>query len=55
MRQPIKTFAIHWMTFGGNWRATPGPLYQTAAAAKAALRQLGLSGNPAYRVVEEAA
>ena len=52
MSKSAKTFAIHWMTFGGNWRATPGPLYPTAAAAKATLRKLGLTGNPAYRVVE---
>jgi hypothetical protein len=47
-----KTFAINWMTFNGNWRATPGPLYPSRAAAMASLRKLGLAANPAYRVVE---
>ncbi len=47
-----KTFAIHWMTLGGNWRATPGPLYPSRAAAMASMRKLGLVGNPAYKVVE---
>jgi hypothetical protein len=45
-----KTFGIQWMTFGGNWRATPGPIYPSMKAAKAALKMLGLTGNPAYRV-----
>jgi len=47
-----KSFAINWMTFGGNWRATPGPIYPSRKAAEKALRQLGLAGNPSYKVVE---
>jgi len=47
-----KSYGILWLTFGGNWRATPGPLYPSEAAATKALRQLGLVGNPAYKVAE---
>jgi len=45
-----KSFKIEWMTFNGNWRATPGS-YASRKAANAALKLLGLTGNPAYRVV----
>jgi hypothetical protein len=45
-------FVIEWMTFNGSWRVTPGPVYASRKAAVAALRLLGLTGNPAYRVVE---
>lgn len=46
-----KTFGSSWMTFGGCWRVTPGPLYPSRAAAKASLKLLGLADNPAYRIV----
>ena len=47
-----KSFAINWMNLNGNWRATPGPIYPSKAAAIKAMKQLGLYGNPAYKVVE---
>lgn len=47
-----KSFEIHWMTPGGNWRSTSKQKFGTLAAAKANLRINGLCGNPAYRIVE---
>lgn len=47
-----KTFAIQWMNFNGTWRNTPGPVYSSRQAANKALKLLGLSGSPAYRIVE---
>jgi len=47
-----KTFAIEWMNFNGAWYVTPGSLYPTRKAANDVLRVLGLTNNPAYRVIE---